>query len=138
MDEPGADDEAIVRAVYAAFARRDLEAALVHFAPDIEIEMVATQQRMGRAEPYRGHDGARRYLEDLEQVWEALELSLGHIHRTRRGVMVLGKVVAVEDGRRVTRRAVWTWQLRDGLVTQIRAEDLGEAVPSPPSPGGLR
>lgn len=132
MDErTGADDEAIVLAVYDAFKRRDLPAALIHLAEDVEIELAATQRRVGQSEPYRGHDGMRRYFEDVARVWEGLELHVGHLHRTRRGVMVLGKVTAVEDGRRTSRRAVWTWQLRDGRVTHIRAEDLGEAVPTP-------
>ena len=134
MEGHPADDEATVRAVYDAFARRDLAAALVHLAPDVEVEVPATQGRVGRREPYRGHAGAGEYARDLSAAWESLEVHVGHVHRTRRGVMVLGKVTTVEAGRRISRRAVWTWQLRDGLVTRVRAEDLGEAVPADPDP----
>jgi len=48
------EDVDVVRAIYAAFAARDLEAGLAHVAPDCEIVVEGTARRAGRSGPYRG------------------------------------------------------------------------------------
>ena len=52
------DDIEVVRAIYTAFARRDVEGALAFVSPDCVFEMKGTAERIGRTEPYRGHAGA--------------------------------------------------------------------------------
>jgi len=122
------DDVAIVRAVYAAFARRDLGAALALIAPDCELHLEGTARQVGRTEPYRGHAGMREYWADVDRVWTELTLHADDVRVIPGSVIVLGHVTGVRDGEAVRRNAVWTWKLRSGQVVRIRAADLG---PSP-------
>ena len=55
----------VVRAIYAAFNARDIEAALAYIAPDCELDLRGTAARIGRTEPYRGPDGLRQYFADV-------------------------------------------------------------------------
>lgn len=116
----------LVEAVYAAFARRDVASALAYLDPDVEITLVGTQDRVGRSEPYRGHAGLQEYLADVADVWQELEVHPGQMRVTPGGVVVFGEISGREDGRRVSRRAIWTWRLREGKVVAIRAGDLGD------------
>ena len=62
-----ATDIEVVKAAFAAFAARDLEAALALADADIEFSAV-TGDHAGRADPYRGHDGLRQYFRDVASV----------------------------------------------------------------------
>jgi ketosteroid isomerase-like protein len=119
-------DVAAVRAVYDAFARRDLDGVLEHVAPDCELYLEGTASATGRSEPYRGHAGLREYFGDVERVWEELTLHAEDIRVVPGSVVVMGHVSGVRSGQRMRRAAVWTWRLQDGKATYIRAADMGE------------
>jgi ketosteroid isomerase-like protein/CheY-like chemotaxis protein len=125
----GADDDiGVVRRIYDAFARRDLEEALRHAADDVELMPHGTASLVGRSEPYRGHDGIRQYFADAQRVWDDLRIRARDFRATGGGVVVFGSVEGTSDGRRLRRRVVWVWQVRDGLATSMRVTDIGEAV----------
>jgi ketosteroid isomerase-like protein len=115
-----------VRAIYDAFARRDIEAVLPYVAHDCEVDVPGTAERAGRAEPYRGPEGVREYFADAERIWAQLTLHADDIRAAANGVVVFGHIEAVFDGERVCRRVVWLWQLRDGLAVRVSANDLGD------------
>lgn len=119
------DDLAVVQAIYAAFARRDLDGVLVHVAPDCEVHLVGTARLAGRAEPYRGHDGVREYFADAQRVWDELTLHPEDVRATVDSVVVFGHVDARLRGRTLRRRVVWTWKLRGGKVVVLRVHDIG-------------
>jgi len=129
---PGAldADVATVRAIYDAFSRGDVEAALEHVADDVELFPSGTASRVGRTEPYHGHDGVREYFADAARVWDDLKLVADDIRATTMSVVVFGHVEACQAGERVRRSVVWTWRFRDGKAFSLRAHDVGEA------PGG--
>ena len=115
-----------VRAIYAAFARWDLDGMLAHVGPDVEVIAVGTAQRIGRAEPYRGHDGLREYFADAARVWDELTLHADDMRAAAGGVVVFGHVTGIAGGEPVSRRVIWTWQVRDGKAVALRVNDLGE------------
>ena len=117
-----------VRRIYEAFARRDIEAMLAHAAPDIEFVPQGTQSRVGRTEPYHGHDGVREYFADAARVWKDLTLSATDFRATAGGVVVFGHVEGETEAGRVRRQAVWVWQVRSGLAVSMRVSDIGEAA----------
>lgn len=123
---PAAQDAVgVVRQVYEGFARRDVESVVALMAEDVELDVPATAEMAGRSGSYRGHDGARLYAEDVERVWDELELSADDVRSAGDSVVIFGGVRGVVAGREVTRRVVWMWRLRDGLVASVAVSDLG-------------
>jgi ketosteroid isomerase-like protein len=120
-------DIEVVRAIYAAFAARDLEGALRYLAPDCELHLRGTQDRIGREEPYRGHGGMREYFADVERTWEDLTLFATDFRAIPGAVIVMGHVEGRIGGEPVKRRSVWTWKVADGKATEVKAADLGNA-----------
>jgi ketosteroid isomerase-like protein len=124
-------DIEVVRATFAAFAARDLEAVLALSDPDIEFTAV-TGEHAGRAEPYRGHEGMRQYFRDLASVWEELHLTPREFRAEGDRILVTGKVSARSRSRTVTGSTGWIWRVRDGRVVYVRvyasAADAIEAL----------
>ena len=120
------EDVAVVQAVYDAFARRDLDGAMRHIAPDCELHLEGTASALGKEEPYRGHEGMREYFADVQRVWEQLTLHADDIRVVPGSVVVIGHVSGIRDGRKMRRAAVWTWRISGGLATYVRAADMGE------------
>ena len=121
----------IVRAIYDAFARRDIEAALAHVDPDMTFAPEGTARLLGRTEPYRGHDGLREYFADVERTWTELTLHATDVRATGGGVVVFGHVEGTIDGQAYSSDALWTWQIRGGKAVSARATPLN----APPKPG---
>lgn len=123
---PGSRDGemAVVRAIYAAFAARDVERALPHLAEDFELHVGGTAERVGRKEPYRGHDGMREYLADAERAWDELTVVAEDMRAAAGGVIVFGHVIAVAQGVEQTTPALWVWQVRDGVAVSMRVTPL--------------
>lgn len=117
-----------IRAVYDAFARRDVEAALAYVSDDVEFLPMGTAALAGRSEPYRGHAGVREYFADAARVWQDLTLHADDVRGAAGGVVVFGHVTGVADGHRVSRRVIWTWQVRDGKAVSFRVNDLGDVT----------
>ena len=126
---PGARDVEIevVRAIYAAFERRDVEGALPYISPSCEFRPTGTAQRLGRTEPYVGHAGLHEYFADAARVWDDLVLHADDIRAAAGGVVVFGHVEGHAGGEVVRRRALWSWQVKDGLATAMSVSDLGAA-----------
>jgi ketosteroid isomerase-like protein len=122
------EDVEIVRAIYAAFAARDLDAALELVSPDCEIHLEGTARIAGRTEPYRGHAGMREYFADVGRLWDELSLRADDYRVVPGSVVVMGSVNGRREGTEITRIAVWTWRLRDGLATFVRVSDMGPAA----------
>jgi ketosteroid isomerase-like protein len=118
---------AIVRALYDAFARRDIDAALPYIDDEFELLPVGTAERIGRAEPYRGPEGLRQYMQDAAGLWASLELQADDVRAVAGSVIVFGTVRGVLSGTEelVERRLLWTWRLRDGLAISLRVNDVG-------------
>jgi ketosteroid isomerase-like protein len=124
------DDIDVVRAIYAAFTRRDVEAALAYVSPDCVFEMKGTAERIGRAEPYRGHAGLREYFADVERTWDSLTLNAEDFRAIPGSVIVMGHVEGRMNGEAVRRNAVWTWRVEGGLATHVKVADTGAAPES--------
>jgi len=123
------EDVDAVRAIYRAFAARDLDQALPYVAEECEIVVEATARLAGRSEPYRGHAGLRAYFADVEAAWEQLSLEVADLRVLPGAVIVMGHVSGLRHGQRIRRTVVWTWRLRGGRATSVRVADLGNAPP---------
>jgi ketosteroid isomerase-like protein len=110
-----ATDIEVVKAVFAAFAVRDVDAVLRLADPDIEFTAV-TGEHAGRTDPYHGHKGMRQYFRDVAAVWEELRLTPREFRPVGDTILVTGKVTARSRGRTVTGSTGWIWRVRDGKV----------------------
>ena len=114
-----ATDIEVVKATFAAFAARDLEAVLALADRDIEFSAV-TGEHAGRTDPYLGHDGMRQYFRDVAAVWEELKLTPREFRASGDRILVTGRVSARSRSRTVTGSTGWIWRVRDGKVTYVR------------------
>src|SRR4051794_19977356 len=104
---------------------------LPRVSPDCEFELKGTAERVGRREPYRGHEGLREYFADVSRTWEDLTIHADDFRAIPGSVIVMGYVDGRIGGESVRRTAVWTWKVRDGLATHVRVADPAPAPPAP-------
>ena len=120
-------DVDVVRAIYAAFAVRDLEGALDFVSPQCEIHVEGTARAAGREGPYVGHQGLRDYFADVEAVWHELEVHADDYRVVPGSVIVMGHVDARSEAGAIRRACIWTWRLSGGRVVSLRVADVGDA-----------
>ena len=120
------DEIEVVRGLYEAFERRDLDAMLGAISDDAELFFEGTARLAGRAEPYRGHAGLREYLADVDRLWDDLVLHATDFRAVPGSVIVMGHITGHRQGLDVRRSSVWTWKVEDGRATSVKAADLGD------------
>ena len=118
----------VVRAIYDAFAQRDLELALTYMHEEIVFVPAGTASLLGRSEPYVGHEGVRLYFADVGKVWDDLTLRVDDVRAAKEGVVVFGWAVGTTGGETSEQRAVWTWKIQNGLAVSMRVNRLGAAT----------
>jgi ketosteroid isomerase-like protein len=113
-------NEEIVRTLFDAFSRRDLQGVVELMHPDIVFQpMTAAVTRAG--EPYRGHEGIRRYTEDVEAHWEQLTIRLRQIRCAGRAVVALGLVSGSGAGGSFEDApTTWVVKFREGRVAHVQ------------------
>lgn len=115
-DDPRGRHIATVKAVYAAFTRGDVEAALASVAADCELRPEGTSRATGRS-VYRGHDGIREYFADVAAVWaEGLRIEPVDFRAVAGSVVVFGRVSGVTAQGPIETEVVWVWKLRNELL----------------------
>ncbi len=113
-------NEEIVRTLFDAFSRRDLQSTVELMHPDIVFRpMTAAVTRAG--EPYRGHEGIRRYIEDVERHWERLTIRLQQIRSAGRAVVALGLVSGSGAGGSFEDApTTWVVKFKNGRVAHVQ------------------
>jgi ketosteroid isomerase-like protein len=114
------DGVEIVRRLLDAFNRRDAEAILDLVDP--EAKLVSMTGRLVRTgEPYVGREGLLDYLADAERLWPGVQVEVGQIQAAGDAVVALGYAHAEAAAGALRLPVIWTWRLRDGLVTECVA-----------------
>ena len=117
------DDEQVVRRAYALWNKSDydslLELLLDNTAPDVELH-----SRFGAlgGEPYRGHDGVRAWLAEVQDTFERFEPWLEDARPAGDGrIVVLGGISfrARESGLDMDEPMGWIHEFRDGLLRRM-------------------
>ena len=114
------DRIALVRMAFHAFMRRNVDGMEAHLQPDVELRPLGTAAKAGRTAPYTGYAGIRKYLEDIEAVWDSLEVRPQVFQNIEDGVAVFGDVIGQSEDGPVSVDVVWVWKLRDGLISSIQ------------------
>jgi ketosteroid isomerase-like protein len=109
------EEEVVVR-LFESFSRRDLANALALVHPEVVFQpMTAAVTQAG--EPYRGHDGIRRYAQDVEENWDELTIKPVQIRAAGHAVVVLGMVSGRGRGGAFENApTTWVLKFRDGKV----------------------
>lgn len=115
----GPRDADIVRRVFEAFERRDTDAVVELCADDVEFWLPVTAGLADVEGPYRGHAGVRRYFEDVERVWGALEIGPQEFRPVGDCIVVSG-TVTTRRSLTMYSSAGWLWRVRKGKVASCR------------------
>jgi ketosteroid isomerase-like protein len=109
----------VVRAVFAAFAQRDVDGVLEHSHSEI-VFLPMTADYAGRTQPYHGHAGIRQYFRDVAMVWDDLRLTPTDFRQVGDTILVTGRVSARSTARMVAGTTGWIWRLNDGKIVYGR------------------
>jgi ketosteroid isomerase-like protein len=116
---PRARQETVER-LFEAFNRRDMPAALGLLHPDLVFEPVSATA-MGHDEPYRGHDGIRRYFADITEHWQELTVNPVHVRAAGDAVVALGQTKARGRGGLLDDvPTTWVFKFEQDLVVHIQ------------------
>ena len=109
-----------MRAVFDAFNRRDVEAGLA--VVDEQLEFFApTAEIANEGNPYVGHEGMRKYYDDVARVWKELEVTPTEIREVGDAVLALGRVYGRAEGGYIQDSpAQWVMRFHAGRVRWIR------------------
>ena len=119
----------IVRAAIDAVARQDV-ARLIELA-DPEVEWHSFLAQLGEGGVYHGHDGLRRYVEDLNEAWEFLRTDVDDFLAVGTVVVVVGRLRYRGKGSGVETESAagYVTRFRDGRLVYMRAfRDPEEAL----------
>jgi ketosteroid isomerase-like protein len=109
----------VVAEVYAAWARRDLDAfpRLAH--PEIEMDLT---DRVLNPDVYKGYDGLRRFLAEIDDLWERMEMGVERVTERGDEVLVIVRVRLRGKGSGVELESVIAqhWRLRDRKVLHMK------------------
>jgi ketosteroid isomerase-like protein len=110
----------IIRQGLEAYNRGDVEAVLETADPDIEFVPLRSLVVGGS---YHGHDGIRRFFEDLGEEWENFSIGQEDFREREDAVLLLGEFSATgkASGMQVHSPVAWLFELRSGKVVQMRA-----------------
>jgi ketosteroid isomerase-like protein len=113
-----ADIEIVQRGI-EAYNRGDVEAVLSVTAPDVVLVPVRALLEGGE---YKGHDGVRRFMQDMDEDWAEREVEVDEIRDLDGGILVLGHFRAVgKSGVEIRQPLAWRSQLRDGMLVRLQA-----------------
>jgi ketosteroid isomerase-like protein len=121
-----ADLETVRRGI-AAYNRRDAEELIALSHPDVC--MVPVRALLEGSE-YRGHDGVRRFLDDMDEDWTEREVIVDELRELGDSVVVLGSFRAVgrASGTEVSHPLAWVAEIREGRLARMRAFTDQEAA----------
>lgn len=122
--------EAFKRAV-DAYNRRDVEAALEEIDPELEFHSALQLMLGGEATVYRGHEGVRELVRDLDSAFAELQVGISEIRDLDERIVAIGPLRGrgKESGAQVEAPLGWMVEFKNGKMTRIRSSlDPKEAL----------
>ena len=121
-----------VKALFAAFADRDSDAAAEILDPDVQIHPAI----VGGPENvvYHGRDGMRQFWTDVDAAWAEFRIEPEEFRELDKGILVLGRAFARSQGSGIglDQGAGWIARLREGRIVEFQSfsskEDALEAA----------
>jgi ketosteroid isomerase-like protein len=109
----------LVRRVYPALAERDFETLSELAVPDFELDMT---DRVLNPATYRGEEGLRRFLAEVDELWESMDFNIERLVERDDEVLALLLVDIKGRGSGLTLqdRIAQRWTARDGRLVRMR------------------
>jgi ketosteroid isomerase-like protein len=100
--------------------RRDPDGLFVDLDPAVEVHPLTGAMLEGVS--YRGHEGMRRWLEDVAELWESMWVEPDQFLDAGEAVVVVGRVHGrgKRGGVAIEAPAAWVCRQRDGRVSYLR------------------
>jgi uncharacterized protein len=117
----GRQDVELVRHVFDAINRRDVQAVVDAFHPDADMSTLTSE--LVRGDSYHGHEGIREYFSSFADVWDRLHLEPDEVRDLGDRILVLGRWSSRGrgSGAEVESPAAWLFAIRDGKIGFCRA-----------------
>jgi ketosteroid isomerase-like protein len=114
-----ADDEQTIRAGVAALNRGDVEGVAATLDPAVELVPL---RALLDGSVYRGHDGVRRWLDDMGEDWSRFEIELDEVRELSPGCMLVEATMRLRgrSGVALDSPAAWLCEMRSGRVRRIQ------------------
>jgi ketosteroid isomerase-like protein len=108
--------------VIEAWNRRDVEAVLKDCDPAIELHMALQTLVGGEAAVYRGHDGVRAYLRDIDEAFAEVHAEYAEIRDLGDRILAIGRFRArgMASGAEIETPLGTLVEARDGKATRIQ------------------
>ncbi len=121
----------VVRSMFEAAERRDYAACVGAAHADIEVHPAMTGWLEGTV--YRGRDGFRAFLEDVDAEWDEFHVEMEEYRDLGENVLALGQTWGRgRDGIKVDSPGGWVCEMQGGKVRRFRSfntwEEALEAV----------
>ena len=115
------ENVAVVKSFFAAFARRDLDAAARVLHPEVEIRPALVGGPEGIV--YRGLDGNRRFWGDIDAAWTTFRIEPQEFRDLGERVLVLGRAIAVApaSGIALDEASAWIADTCEGVIVRFRS-----------------
>jgi ketosteroid isomerase-like protein len=122
----GATADLVARA-YAALADRDFDSLRELADPDFELDVT---DRVLNPDTYRGEEGLRRFLAEVDELWESMDMNVERL--VERGDEVLALLLVHITGRgsglQLEDRIAQHWWAREGKLVRMRVRADQEAA----------
>ncbi|MEA2331071.1 MAG: SnoaL-like domain [Thermoleophilaceae bacterium] len=117
----------VVRRGFDAFNARHVDELLATSAADSEWMPFRAQLE---GTPYRGHEGVRRFVRDMDEDWDEFRIEPVEFHEAGDLVVVIGRVKAVGGGSGVNidSLAGFVLEVHGGLITRLTSHSDPEAA----------
>jgi steroid delta-isomerase-like uncharacterized protein len=108
----------IVREGFDAFNRRDVDRLVSLCSPDTEWLPFRAQLE---GVPYRGHEGVRQFVADMDADWEAFRIDPVDLRERDERVVAIGQVTGrgAESGVSIDLVGGFVFELHDGRITGL-------------------
>jgi uncharacterized protein len=109
------------RASLEAYNRRDIEAFLAAFDPTVEIHPLTLAMFGREGTVYRGHEGIRQFLRDVDEVLPGIKVEPLEFRDLGERVVATGRLHARgrASGAEVESPIGWLVEFRDGRVIRM-------------------
>jgi ketosteroid isomerase-like protein len=112
--------EDLVRRAYDAVNRRDFDTLATLIDPEFEMDFT---ERVLNPATYRGEDGLRRFIDEVDELWEELRMDVDRVLVRGDEALAVGTITLKGrgSGLALANPMAQRWSVRDGRVLSLHA-----------------